>query len=110
MLPPSHYLKSPDLREKQAIDSQLSGDLREKQTKELLTKVQISANYKLTKPTLEKLEQIAKSNMEYIRAKSVRELLGCADSAARRLITLLKGAGVIEPISGHGKGTYKWLD
>ncbi|MBQ3828535.1 MAG: putative DNA binding domain-containing protein [Aeriscardovia sp.] len=124
VLPPSHYLKSPDLREKQAIDRQLSGDLREKQaidrqlsgdlrekqTKELLTKVQISANYKLTKPTLEKLEQIAKSNMEYIRAKSVRELLGCADSAARRLITLLKGAGVIEPISGHGKGTYKWLD
>ena len=110
VLPPSHYLKSPDLREKQAIDRQLSGDLREKQIKELLTKVQISANYKLTKPTLEKLEQIAKSNMEYIRAKSVRELLGCADSAARRLITLLKGAGVIEPISGHGKGTYKWLD
>ena len=87
-----------------------SGGLREKEAAEILNKVQKLPNYKLTKPTLEKLEQIATSNMDCIKAKSVRELLGCADSAARRLINLLKEAGVIEPVSGHGKGVYKWSD
>ena len=110
VIPPLHDLKSGGLREKEAISPQLSGGLREKEVAEILNKVQKLPNYKLTKPTLEKLEQIATSNIDCIKAKSVRELLGCADSAARRLINLLKEAGVIEPVSGHGKGVYKWSD
>ena len=110
VIPPLHDLKSGGLREKEAISPQLSGGLREKEVAEILNKVQKLLNYKLTKPTLEKLEQIATSNMDCIKAKSVRELLGCADSAARRLINLLKEAEVIEPVLGHGKGVYKWSD
>ena len=110
VIPPLYDLKSGGLREKEAINPQLSGGLREKEVAEILNKVQKLPNYKLTKPTLEKLEQIATSNMDCIKAKSVRELLGCADSAAKRLINLLKEAGVIELVSGHGKGVYKWSD
>ena len=52
VLPPSHYLKSPDLREKQAIDPQLSGDLNKKQAEAIISKIEKSMQCKLTKLTL----------------------------------------------------------
>ena len=65
VLPPSHYLKSPDLREKQAINRQLSGDLREKQTKELQAIGNVLIKYIGTE------EQAEEWNKEYNAFESI---------------------------------------
>lgn len=46
---------------------------------------------------------------EVFGRSSVTELLGIHDSSASKLIAKLVHAGILEPVSGHGKGRYRFV-
>ena len=44
--------------------------------------------------------------MPYFKRKDVRDAIGLTNAGASKFIAKLLSIGIIEPISGHGKGAY----
>lgn len=45
---------------------------------------------------------------KFFGRSDIKELLGTENSAASKLSSILVSNGIVEPVSGHGKGKYKF--
>ncbi|MDO4380358.1 MAG: hypothetical protein Q4D20_05740, partial [Clostridia bacterium] len=45
---------------------------------------------------------------EFFGRSDIKELLEIENSAASKLSSILVSNGIVEPVSGHGKGKYKF--
>ena len=62
----------------------------------------------LANPTAENIKKIIEwcRRMPYFKRKDVRDAIGLTNAGASKFIAKLLSIGIIEPISGHGKGAY----
>ena len=64
---------------------------------------------KITKDYIMRVYSEMKMNQEF-GAPEIEHLLGCSNSAAKRLMTKLKDMQVITPVKGKGKGKYRFVN
>ena len=101
------------LGEKSAVGTEKVGDLDEKSR---MQKIEISVVNSLatrrgySKPTIDSIQLLyyKVDTNQLFSAKYVREVLECADSTARSIIGKLRDMDVVVPVSGHGKGVYRF--
>ena len=101
------------LGEKSAVGTEKVGDLDEKSR---MRKIEISVINSLatrrgySKPTIDSIQLLyyKVDTNQLFSAKYVREVLECADSTARSIIGKLRDMDVVVPVSGHGKGMYRF--
>ena len=65
---------------------------------------------KVNQPTKDKIQAIfQKFGFAVFGRKDVMEITGVAQTASGNLINKMKAAGLVEPVSGMGKGKYRFI-